>query len=85
MLAFEPVTGAIGLYLVEHSCRTRPARLLRSTRTLVRRYEDVLVDAAVNEVAEPLLDQLANAFDLKMVLLLAVILVLQRLISHRSS
>ena len=84
MLAFEPVTGAIGLFLFENTCRTRPHRLIPRARVLFKRFEDVFREVAVNEAAEPLLDRVVNAVDPKTVLVLAVILVLHRIVARRA-
>ena len=82
MLAFEPVTGAIGLFILENTCRTRPHRLIPRARVLFRRFGDVFQDAAVNEAAEPLLDRVVNAVDPRVVLVLAMFLVLHRIASR---
>jgi hypothetical protein len=83
MLAFEPVTSAIGLFLFENTCRTRPHRLIPRARVLFKRFEDVFREVAVNEAAEPLLDRVVNAVDPRAVLVLAMILVLHRIVARR--
>jgi hypothetical protein len=76
MLAFEPMTGAIGMYIVEHACRTRPSHIVPRTQVLFRRVHEVLLDTAVNEAAEPLLDQVVNTMDIHILALLVAALVL---------
>jgi hypothetical protein len=83
LLAFEPITGAIGLFLLENTCRTKPHRYLPRARMMFKRFEDIFMDAVVNEAAEPLLDRVVNAVDLKMVLLLAALLVFRRIAARR--
>jgi len=84
MLAFEPVTSAIGFFLLENTCRTKPHRLIPRARVLFRRFEDLFLDSAVNEAAEPLLDSVVNAVDLKVVLVLVVLLILRNIATQRA-
>ena len=77
-LAFEPITGAIGLYVLEKACRSRPSRFIPHARYMFRRVSEVLTDTAVNEAAEPLLDGVVNAADLYFLATLIVALVLWR-------
>ena len=78
MLAFEPMTGAIGMYFVEHTCRSRGWRIVPRTHVMLRRVQEVLVDTAVNEAAEPLMDQVVNVMDMHVMGLIVVMLVLWR-------
>ena len=57
MLAFEPLTYAMGMTLAEHALR-RPARVCCCAKLWLRRAPDVLMDNALNEAADPLLDVL---------------------------
>ena len=78
LLAFEPITGAVGLYVLEHACKARPNRMIPRARVLFRRMSEVLLDTAVNEAAEPLLDRVVNRTDVYVLATLAVALVLWR-------
>ena len=60
MLAFEPTTMALGMALAEKAI-SRPARACCCIRIMMRRASDMLVDIALNEVAEPFLDSLGTA------------------------
>ena len=77
-LAFEPITGAIGLYVLENACRSRPSRFIPHARFMFRRVSEVLTDTAVNEAAEPLLDGVVNLVDVHVIATLVVALVLWR-------
>ncbi len=57
MLAFEPLTYAMGMALAEHAIR-RPSRVCLHAKLWLRRAPDVLIDNALNEAADPLLDAL---------------------------
>jgi hypothetical protein len=60
MLAFEPLTVAMGMALAEHAVR-RPARVCCYAKLWLRRAPDVLVENALNEVADSFLDVLNKA------------------------
>jgi hypothetical protein len=60
MLVFEPLTLAMGIALAEHAVR-RPARVCCYTKLWLRRAPDVLMESALNEVADSLLDGLNRA------------------------
>jgi len=55
VLAFEPLTLAIGATLMEQIIK-RPSRVCCYTKLWLRRAPDVLFENAVNEVADPALD-----------------------------
>ena len=59
MFAFEPTTMALGVALFEKAVQ-RPSRACCFARLLLRRAPDILVDSALNETAEPLLDALGT-------------------------
>jgi hypothetical protein len=59
MFAFEPTTLALGAALFEKAVQ-RPSRACCIARILLRRAPDILVDSALNETAEPLLDALGT-------------------------
>ncbi len=60
MLAFEPLTLAMGMALAEHAVR-RPARVCSCAKLWLRRAPDVLIENALNEVADSMLDVLNKA------------------------
>lgn len=60
MLAFEPLTYAMGMALAEHALR-HPSKICLRTKLWLRRAPDVLLDNALNEAADPLLDALNSA------------------------
>ena len=66
------------MYLVEHTCRSRSWRFVPRTHVMLRRVHEVLVDTAVNEAAEPLMDQVVNGMDMHVMGLVVVMLVLWR-------
>lgn len=76
MLCFEPLTGAIGLFLVENAVRTQ--QVIPHGCSLLRRQRETMLDVAVNEAAEPLIDQVLNTGDLKVMGLLLLLLLWQR-------
>ena len=57
MLAFEPLTCAMGIKLIEHMIK-RPSRVCCHAKLWLRRAPDVLVENALNEAADPVLDLL---------------------------
>jgi len=74
MLAFEPMTGAIGMFLVEHACKSPSFRIrpIPQTRVLFRRFQDTLQEAVFGETVEPVLDQIINSMDYHVILLVCV-------------
>ena len=55
LLAFEPLTCAVGIKLIEHMIK-RPSRVCCHAKLWLRRAPDVLVENALNEAADPVLD-----------------------------
>jgi hypothetical protein len=82
MFAFEPMTLALGLALIENAA-VHPRRACCRARLLLRRAPDLLLDGALNEAAEPLLDtvntaifhQAIDAFLLSFVLALCYLMI----------
>jgi hypothetical protein len=52
-LAFEPITGAVSMFLLEQSWGRAPARIIPRAGVTLRRHRDIFMDVAVNEAAEP--------------------------------
>ena len=63
ILAFDPISCAVAMSLLEHAaCSLRPSRVCCRAKVWLRRAPETILDAALNEVAEPTLDAL-NALD----------------------
>lgn len=64
--AFEPVLCAAAISLLEHAAfacvKMRPNRACARAKIWLRRTPEPIVDGAINEAADPVLDTL-NAFD----------------------
>ena len=61
LLTFEPLTGALTMFAFQNLCRTRPVRVLPHARVIMRRHWEVLADAALEELSDPVVDALAPA------------------------
>jgi hypothetical protein len=57
LLAFEPLTCAIGATLLEQMIK-RPSRVCVQSKMWLRRAPDIIFDNAANEAADPVLDLL---------------------------
>ncbi len=54
MFAFDPVSCAVAMSLLEHA--VRPSRVCCRAKLWLRRAPDIIFDAVLNEAAEPALD-----------------------------
>jgi hypothetical protein len=61
LLTFEPLTGALTMFAFQNLCSTRPIRVLPHARVIMRRHWEVLADAALEELSDPVVDALALA------------------------
>jgi hypothetical protein len=78
--AFEPLSGAIMLGMLEHVvCRTRPRALVPRARVWLRRNSELWLDAIGQEMTEPALDGL-NTVDARLALLAGLLLMIARLL-----
>ena len=81
MQAFEPLSGAMVLGMLEHVvCRARPRALVPRARVWLRRHSELCLDAFGQELTEPVLDGL-NGVDTRLALIAALLLVIARLVA----
>ena len=59
LLTFEPLTGALTMFAFQNLCSTRPIRVLPHARVIMRRHWEVLADAALSELSDPVVDALS--------------------------
>lgn len=58
ILAFEPMTGAITVFVLERMTTTRPSRIIPHGRVLLRRYTELLQETVLSEASDQLVDVL---------------------------
>ena len=86
MLAFEPISCAMALSAIEHVCCRRPDRVpCTKARVWLRRAPaEVLVDVAVSEVSEGIMD-IANTVDTGVLLGVVCLILLQLSVRMREA